>query len=56
MYGFSGKVGDIDAAHGHGYRFVVDDGTGLITVEYEGSMRGTLTRGTMYSLKVFLKE
>ncbi|ODS37230.1 MAG: hypothetical protein A7315_04320 [Candidatus Altiarchaeales archaeon WOR_SM1_79] len=37
--GVSGKVRDIDTAYGHGDKFVVDDGTGLITVEYEGSMR-----------------
>ena len=35
----SGKVRDIETMYGSGYKFAVDDGTGLITVVYEGSMK-----------------
>ncbi len=35
----SGKVRDIETVYGRGYKFIVDDGTGLIVVGYEGSMK-----------------
>jgi len=35
----SGKVRDIETVYGRGYKFIVDDGMGLIVVGYEGSMK-----------------
>lgn len=36
----SGEVRNIEIMYGEGYKFTVDDGTGSMVVEYEGSMQG----------------
>ncbi len=36
----SGSVRSIETVYGRGYKFTVDDGTGLINVIYEGSLKG----------------
>ena len=51
----SGKVRDIETVYGRGYKFTVDDGTGLITVGYEGSMKDVNNGDTINVEGVFSK-
>ncbi len=51
----SGKVRDIETVYGRGYKFTVDDGTGLITVGYDGSMKDVNNGDTVNVEGVFSK-
>ncbi len=52
----SGKVRDIGTVYGKGYKFTVDDGTGLIVVGYEGSMKDVNNGDTVNVKGVFSRS
>ncbi|CEG13304.1 hypothetical protein MSIBF_A3630006 [groundwater metagenome] len=52
----SGKVRDIETVYGKGYKFTVDDGTGLIVVGYEGSIKDVNNGDTVNVKGVFSRS